>query len=274
MKSTFKTCSFGRLQSLILCIALISRIDNAEADPNKTPVRTEWSDAAHPYVLHFDLIGYKWIESVDQHGAPYRAGFRPTQSLRLNRNKPPENSRDMKPAWRIDACHGWMDAPYALSKWKALWQTATLGEAYLVGCYPAALGIRVERVREKLSWGLQLGYREHFTHHYRVATLLDERHYSHLSVLALVEYSYLNGLRWSLGGQIGLGVGRHNTLIRAGPEAGNRMHRTLMSWQITPIILRINHRQLGGFAGMGYGSAGILQSGISYSIYPKRTFSP
>jgi hypothetical protein len=167
--------------------------------------------------------------------------------------------------WHFDLWHGWMDAPYARSQLKSLWQTGALGEAYLVGRYPAALGIRLGWYNNMWSRGLQLGYRKHFTRHYQVAELLDERHYTSATVQAWTEKTYLKGIRWSVGGQFALGVGHQSIQIRAGPERGNTIQNTRLSGQITPLMIRIKHLQWGGFLGMGYGSAGILQTGLSYS---------
>jgi|GEM_PF-2639005 len=168
--------------------------------------------------------------------------------------------------WQIDVWHGWMDAPYLRSQWTSLWQTGAIGETFLVGGYPAAWGIRLGRNGLHWSYGLQMGCRKHFTQQYLVATLLDEQHHTNASVLAWTETKYMNRLRWSIGGQIGVGMAQQKTQFRVGSAQGTQQQAYRWGSQITPLILRLKRHHWGGFIGIGYGTAGILQSGFSLSL--------
>lgn len=181
---------------------------------------------------------------------------------------------DPQPVWQVDVWHGWIDAPFLRSKWHSFSQTGVLGETYLVGGYPAALGFRIGRKGRSFSYGLQLGFRKHFTQHYLVALLLEEKHHSNLSVTAWVERNYYQSMRWTIGGQTGLGMQIQGTHVRAGHAMGTNEKNIRLSIQITPILFRLYWGRWGGFMGLGYGSAGILQTGLSHSLGCRRTFSP
>jgi hypothetical protein len=176
--------------------------------------------------------------------------------------------------WQIEVWHGWMDAPYWRSKWKSFGQTGVLGETLLVGRYPAALGIRFGRQGQQGIYGLQWSYRKHFTQRYAVATLLEEKRYTTTSVLAWAEKKYLNKDCWSMSGLVGLGIEHQVSYIPTGLVPEIVYHDTRLGMQITPLLVRFHHRQWGGLIGLGFGSAGILQTGLSYSLGNRRTFLP
>lgn len=188
-------------------------------------------------------------------------------------NESPTRSANLPRGWRLEAWHGWMDAPYASSRWSLFVRNPVLGEAFLIGRYPAALGLRMERTGGKLEWGLQLGYRKHFTQHYVVAILLEERQYRNLSALATLSVPYHKGKWHTLYGHAGVGLMLRQTRIRAGPEAGTTIHSAHPGWQIMPLLVRVNYRQFGGFAGAGFGASGIFHTGLTYYVEPGRTFS-
>jgi len=275
MKSSLYTGAFYRIKGCLFLIAIGAL--NVRAEQVKCASEM-WGQHQRPAMPPDVSLPSDAAENQEiQHGKPNHKRFEipvhTIDSSQIKRLKSIPNWSHSPKGWHFDLWHGWMDAPYARSKWKSLWQTGAFGEAYLVGRYPAALGIRMGRFNHNGGWSIQLGYRKHITWHYQVGELLDERHYTNASVQVCAEKTYHKGARCSFGGQLGVGAGHQSIQIRAGPGRGNSIQNTRLSGQITPLLLRINHQKWGAFVGIGYGSAGILQTGMSYFPFKKRTFS-
>ena len=197
-----------------------------------------------------------------------------TDSAQPERIRPIYPRAHHQARWQIEILHSWMDAPYWRSKWQSFGRTGVLGETLLVGRYPAALGIRFGRNGQHITYGLHWGYRKHFTQRYVVARLLEEKRYTSTSILAWAEKKYFNKDCWSMSGLLGLGIEHQATHIPTGLVPEIVYHNTRLGMQIIPLLVRLHHRQWGGLLGLGFGSAGILQTGLSYSLGNRRTFLP
>jgi hypothetical protein len=258
-------------------LTVLSSLNGQAAEFTNTLPRSLQSDRNSVYCASIQIshaITSMHQNSSDHLCAIIDLAIPTTDSAQPERISPVDQKACHQDKWQIDAWHGWMDAPYWRSKWQSFGQTGVLGETHLVGRYPAALGIRFGRKGQHVTYGLHWGYRKHFTQRYVVARLLEEKRYTSTSVLAWAEKKYFNKDCWSMSGLLGLGIEHQATHLPTGLVPDIVYRDTRLGMQITPLLVRLHHRQWGGLLGLGFGSAGILQTGLSYSWGNRRTFLP